>query len=195
MKQIHERFSELQQYGFLSILKPENAGNLYPRSLSTIYKRLPWLEKVTKLSDAEREYRSHVTLNLDLNGNLSEYWNSLICAKNSAGNLCFPNLMLVIVGLFSLSFSNAPVERVFSQLCLMKTKKRNAIKKETLRGLMHTKITCQDRKRSDPDIQSKGFAGTEPTPVMYKQMKSMTTNADDEETRALRLEFLEKISS
>ena len=39
----------------------------------------------------------------------------------------------------SLRFSNASVERIFSLLNLIKTQSRNALKRETLVGLMHTR--------------------------------------------------------
>lgn len=39
--------------------------------------------------------------------------------------------------LLSLPFSNASVERFFSQLNLTKTSQRSSLKNETVRGLMH----------------------------------------------------------
>ena len=47
--------------------------------------------------------------------------------------------------LFSLPFSNASVERVFSQLTLMKSDHRAALKQESLIGLMMTKLAFQDK--------------------------------------------------
>ena len=58
-------------------------------------------------------------------------------AKTVNGRLKYPNLKKVVACVMSLPFSNAPVERVFSLLKLIKTNSRNALKRETLVGLMH----------------------------------------------------------
>ena len=44
----------------------------------------------------------------------------------------------MIATAFSLPFSNASVERLFSSLKLVKTSLRSSLKRETLVGLMHT---------------------------------------------------------
>ena len=53
------------------------------------------------------------------------------------GSFKYPNLRKVVACIMSLPFSNASVERLFSLLKLVKSDVRNALKRETLAGLMH----------------------------------------------------------
>ena len=54
------------------------------------------------------------------------------------GGYKYPNLRKMVATAFSLPFSNASVERLFSSLKLVKTSLRSSLKRETLVGLMHT---------------------------------------------------------
>ena len=49
-----------------------------------------------------------------------------------------------MVKLMSLPHSSACVERIFSQVNLMKTKTRNSLNTETLIGMLHAKRTFED---------------------------------------------------
>jgi len=60
----------------------------------------------------------------------------------------YPNLSKVISVLFSFPFSNAAVERVFSQLNLIKRDHRTALKHETLLSLMTSKLWLQQKGSS-----------------------------------------------
>ena len=53
------------------------------------------------------------------------------------GSFKYPNLRKVVACVMSLPFPNASVERLFSLLTLVKSDVRNALKRETLAGLMH----------------------------------------------------------
>ena len=68
-----------------------------------------------------------------------EYCQVVFTEKRLASDheLARPNLVKVVL---SLPFSNAAVERVFSQLKLIKTDHRSCLKQESLLALLSTKI-------------------------------------------------------
>ena len=66
------------------------------------------------------------------------FWKNRLKAKMLNGRYKYPNLRKVVATAFSLPFSNACVEYLFSSLKLVKTFLRSSLKHETLVGLMHT---------------------------------------------------------
>ena len=62
-------------------------------------------------------------------------------AKTSLGEQDKPNLVKVVKTLLSLPYSNAIVERVFSQLKLIKTDHRSNLEHESLLALLLSKMT------------------------------------------------------
>ena len=73
---------------------------------------------------------------------LEEYWQVVFSEKKSANEheLVRPNLIKVLKVLLLLPFSNAGVERVFSQLKLIKTDHRSSLQQESLLALLSTKM-------------------------------------------------------
>ena len=65
------------------------------------------------------------------------FWQKRLNAKTINGSFKYPNLRKVVACVMSWPFSNASVERLFSLLKLVKSDVRNALKRETLAGLMH----------------------------------------------------------
>ena len=63
----------------------------------------------------------------------------------------FDNLMLLVRGLFSIPYSNAPIERAFSQLKLIKNKKRLKLSSENLSSLMIVKDTLKRKNYQNSD--------------------------------------------
>ena len=71
--------------------------------------------------------------------------------QKGSGSLKYPNLAICISLLLSLSASNAPVERLFSQLFLMKTDHRNKLKTETIAALIYVKDFLRGFEKKNPD--------------------------------------------
>lgn len=91
----------------------------------------------------DNEWQRYAFLNfkeLNLNINDSEqYWTAIFNLKNDADELLFPNLKKVITLLLVLPFSNASVERIFSNVFNIKTDKRNLLHTSTTKALIATK--------------------------------------------------------
>ena len=139
------------------------------------------------MQEVDNEWRLH-PLNPDLNEQLTceEYWKVVFKAKNFlTGAPKNPNLSKVVAVLFSLPFSNASVERVFSQLKLIKSDHRAALKQESLIGLMMTKLTFQDKGPGQA-------AKLDPPQKMIKLHKNMKASADNEDAAKLRKSFLQE---
>ena len=58
---------------------------------------------------------------------------------DAAGETPFEELALFALSLLALPFSNASVERVFSQMNLIKTKLRNRLKQPMLEAILHVR--------------------------------------------------------
>ena len=191
VKQIQERFSDCKKLDVLSCLSPEVAYNLQIPSLDQLYRSMPFLANVADLQPVDEEWRSH-SLHPDLNPQLSsdEYWKIVFQAKTSLGEQDKPNLVKVVKTLLSLPYSNAIVERVFSQLKLIKTDHRSNLKQESLLALLLSKMTLL--KSSFAEESSTDTLQLD-TKVMLGLHHAMKANADDEDVTKLRKEFIEKL--
>ena len=67
-----------------------------------------------------------------------DFWKKCLSQKVLLGGLKYPNSRKVVAHLMSLPFSNAPVEKLFSALKIVKSDCRNSLKRESVVGLFHT---------------------------------------------------------
>ncbi|KAF9408115.1 hypothetical protein HW555_012089 [Spodoptera exigua] len=82
--------------------------------------------------------------------NVEEYWNKILKMTDGTGEPMFPNLKEIIKVLLVLPFSNACVERVFSQLKLIKSDQRNRLNTDTIAALMATKAAVKNATTFEP---------------------------------------------
>lgn len=68
-----------------------------------------------------------------------DYWSEIFKLKNDVGVLFFPNLKKTFSLLLVLPYSNASVERIFSDLFNIKTEKRNLLKTSNIKAILATK--------------------------------------------------------
>ena len=111
--------------------------------------------------------------------------------KNSLGEQAKPNLVKVVKLLLSLPYSNAAVERVFTQLKLIKTDHRANLKHESLLALLTTKMTIL--KSSSSESNSCKTVKLDCTKGMLSLHHAMKSNADDVTT--MRKEFIKKLKT
>ncbi len=150
ISEIQKRFSFKDHvFQILPLVKPKNARNLCPASLSSLFKRFPLLNDHCNVVEAEQEWRSHVNMPIDYfeidssqstfafyNMDVEFYWNRVFAAKLPSGEPQFPNLKVCISLLLSLPFSNASAERFFSFMKLTKTPVRNALHDKSVSSLL-----------------------------------------------------------
>jgi hypothetical protein len=142
IKQIRSRFDMKSPiFRLVEFLIPSNAVKCSPTSLHELFSTFPYLAEVANVISADLEWRKQsLEESAELLPDESSivFWQKRLNAKAINGSLKYPNLRKVVACMMSLPFSNASVERVFSLLNLIKTHSRNALKRETLVGLMHT---------------------------------------------------------
>lgn len=69
----------------------------------------------------------------------TKFWSEVSQYKDSAGNNPFNEICSFAFQLLSLPWSNADVERLFSQMNLVKTKLRNRIQSDTVNAILHVR--------------------------------------------------------
>lgn len=72
------------------------------------------------------------------------YWSEVRYMVDGDGKLRFPLLFKLVKGLLVLPHGNADVERIFSHVSQIKTKKRNLLHDDTINWILHAKF--QDQK-------------------------------------------------
>ena len=151
-------------------------------------KHISYLKNNVDAQALDNEWRHHVMCS-SVTGDMStqDYWRFIFREKSESGKQMYPALAKVISVLFSFPFSNATVERVFSQLNLIKRDQRTALKHETLLSLMTSKLWLQQKG----SIVAAGF---DPPKEMLKLHEKMISNLSDGEVATLRKKFLEEIS-
>lgn len=160
--QIKQRFVFSDSvYRILDIIKPKSVMNFEVRSLIglNVFKRFSQVVKTSEgkedwrqinPSAAEEEWRSLALLDykkefgFDDNIGAHEFWQKIFNRKNAANIPLTPNVNKLIKLLLILPFSNADVERVFSDLNLTKTPLRNLLSTETIKSLMITTNSIAD---------------------------------------------------
>ena len=99
-------------------------------------------------------------------------------------------MVKLVKTLLSLPYSNAAVERVFSQLKLIKTDHRASLKRESLLALLTTKMTLL-KSNPSPTLRTITFEPKKDMLILYREMKS---DADNDQVAELRKEFIKKLN-
>ena len=137
------------------------------------------------LSTLDMEWRQHVfEENAKPDHQWGEYWLNIRDAKTSSGEPKYQALIRFVSILASLPSSNVSVERLFSQLKMIKTDQTNSLKSSSLVSLLQAKIGMKNHHVN---------AATLTTQEMLHLVANMKANATDEETKKLRKEFLSKL--
>ncbi len=103
-----------------------------------LFKKFAQLIKELECDVCNDEWRS-LTFHedaLSTSSNPTEFWCSVLKLKTSDGTPVFPNLAELMVNLLVLPHSSAAVERIFSQVKLIKTDLRNRLDTESINALL-----------------------------------------------------------
>lgn len=131
-------------------MDPKVAQSFERKDLSEVLKRYPLLKTALNKEWREHALLDHETLKLDPTLTATNYWNMVFNLRNMNQDLLFPNLKKVICLLLVRSFSNASVERIFSQLKLITTDNRNRLNTYTIAALVMTKQYIKDSIKYEP---------------------------------------------
>ncbi len=154
----------------LTFLNPDTINSTLATEVFTLAKKFPNIIPEGELHKIDHEWRelqfydpSDLPSTSGTRKDVVSFWGGVGQITNTSGESRFPTISKLTKSLLSLPHSNAEVERVFSQVVLLKTKVRNKLKSSTLDSLLMTKqslpCSCVDFK---------------PESSMYKRMKSST---------------------
>lgn len=141
VNQIHLRFHDLDRFDFLKYLSPSTACNLKVPSLLNLLKEMPYPKDIADMQTVNGQHAMCSAVSRDMR--VQGYWFLIFRQKNSVVNRLYPNFFKIIAVLFTFSFSNSLVERVFSQLKMIKRDHRTALKHRSLLFLLTSKLWLQ----------------------------------------------------
>ena len=188
VRQIRSRFDMKDPiFKLLEFLIPSNAVKCVPSSLNKLFMHLPYLADVADMTSADLEWRKQALEEPEEMADTSatQFWKKRLNVKTINGTLKYPNLRKVVARVMSLPSSNVSVERVFSLLKLIKTNSRNALKRETLVGLMHANTGMKAN-----DVQAHQL---QLSAEFIREIKSVKSNATDTEVSELICESFKKV--
>jgi hypothetical protein len=140
--QIQNRFdfssSVLQN---MELLNPHVIFNEDRESIMPLATHFPNLVTKNNLQALDLEWRQlrNSNLKFDDNASICTFWLKVENEKYADTTPVYPLLSKFALNLLSLPHSSANVERIFSQVNLLKTKQRNRLSTSTIVGLLHSK--------------------------------------------------------
>jgi hypothetical protein len=140
-KRLPENFSVLKN---LDLLSPRNATAQMKDSILPFASNFPTL--VSNFDALDREWKLLHTKTWTSTSNVVEFWSEVHQAQNASGDRTFEQISKFALSILSLPFSNASVERTFSQMNLVKTKLRNRMLVKTTNALLQVKFFLPDLK-------------------------------------------------
>ena len=96
--------------------------------------------KDVNATHTEMKLLSRVPISEDLKSDPIQFWNSVNSFTDASGAKRFGNISSLALALYSLPYSNAEVERIFSKLNYFRSKLRTKMKSATVAALIH--IDC-----------------------------------------------------
>lgn len=141
-KEIVKRFDfENKILKAMEITDPQNLGP----TLLPLMQLFPNLVKETNFQDIDGEWRQLRNLEIDMDKtDFEKFWAYVFQIKDATNELMFPHLKNFLSALIALPHGSAVVERLFSQLNLIKTKTRNCLSVETVDSIMAAKQLLAD---------------------------------------------------
>lgn len=160
--QICKRFRGLNDvFPLLKACDPDVVKRNEVKSLVPLFKKFPQLVEEADYDEWNDEWRSlpYHRNSLSDSQNPSEFWCSVKKIKSSDGTPMFQNIANFMMNLLVLPHSSAAVERIFSQVKLIKTDIRNRLNTESINGLLLSKgnggsINCYEWEPSNCMIKS-----------------------------------------
>lgn len=143
--QIRQRLPDnIQILRNIAIFSPENSLNQRKGPLIPILRHFKINEK--NLEQIEEEWNNISLLKWN-NTDLTKFWIEIYNKKNATGDRPFERLSEFVLSLLILPISNSEVERVFSQMNLIKTKTRNKMQLRMLNSILSIRAAMvRDKK-------------------------------------------------
>lgn len=144
-KQVQMRLPEnVSIFRDMTCISPEEI--LKVQDLTTLASRFPNI--TNNVDDLNKEVRLLKVADLpdDLKSDAVKFWCHVGSYKDSTGQLRFGNISQLALSLYSLPYSNADVERIFSKMNYFKSKVRNRMSSPTIDALIRVESALRSRK-------------------------------------------------
>jgi len=155
-KQIRKRYDfDNTVLKMLEVLDPETVRGGSVPSIIDLCVAFPNLISEEKFQTIDNEWRllRNTKISCDKYSTIEEFWSYVSELKYSDGHLMFNTLGPFILNLLCLPHSSANVERIFSQINLMKTQQRNKLCTKSIIGLLHTKTYLKNKECFNLNIE------------------------------------------
>ncbi|KAL3213093.1 hypothetical protein MRX96_035666 [Rhipicephalus microplus] len=146
-RQIYLRFPlKSHQLKNLRVLDPKVVMGKTIPSIVPLAVSFPLIVRENAVNELDRNWRLLRNMDLSEHAGLtaSQFWHAVSQMRRGDGSQEFPLLSAFMKNILCLPHSSAAVERVFSQVNLLKTKQRNRLSTDALCGLLHAKRTLTD---------------------------------------------------
>lgn len=129
----------------LKALDPQSVLMKTVQSIAPLAAHFPNLVPESDINEIDSEWRLLRNTELNVVPDISAYnfWQKVGDFKKGDDTPLFPRVGNLMKKLLCLPHSSASVERLFSQVNLMKTKVRNSLNTETLNGMLHARKTFE----------------------------------------------------
>lgn len=147
--QIKNRFSKFtENYKSFEILNPRLVVS-GTQNITPLLQQFHFLTTFENIENIANEFRMIGDLpreTIEKLGSLDfeQFWFKIINMANELNEKMFPNLSAFISNILCFPHSSAAVERIFSQMNLIKSKTRNSLSVETCSSLLHCKALLEN---------------------------------------------------
>lgn len=152
--QIYKRFpfnsDHVKCLKYMSFIDPKNVKNVI--SITPVMTFFKEQFKNIDLNSLDLEWRLLRNTNVDISLEIEDFWASVKQIQNGNGSETFPLVNNLVFYILTLPHSTAAVERIFSTVNLNKTKLRNRLSTDTLKGILHSKNLLKDQSCFNFDI-------------------------------------------
>ena len=152
----------------LIVLNPDIINSTSANEITTLATKFPNIIPHSELGQLDDEWRQLQFMDTsdlpDFTGkrkDVATFWGSVSRIVDTSDNKRYPILSKLMKSMLSLPHSNADVERIFSQVVLVKTKHRNKLKTGTLDAILTAK-----------ECIPSSCVQLQPTSSMYRRMNS-----------------------
>jgi len=121
----------------LDLLSPKNATSQVKPSIISLASKFPTV--AADVDSVEREWKLLSTKTWSCTDNIIHFWSEISGTKNAGGEKAFGNISKLALALLSLPFSNASVERCFSQMSAVKNNLRNRLLVKTTNSILQVR--------------------------------------------------------
>ncbi|XP_072397957.1 zinc finger protein 862-like [Diabrotica undecimpunctata] len=132
----------------INLISVKNVLEKKSHSIVPLVRHFPNLVSENELQLVDNEWRllRNTDIDSDENVDIEHFWTNIENMRYGDGTSMFPVLSRFVFDLLVLPHSSANVERVFSDINLMKTDERNKLSSASIVGHLHTKNFLKTRK-------------------------------------------------